>query len=391
MLKNFFILIFSISLLFANQNIQSGDKYYINQNYLKAIKYYTIAYKNNHPKGRIKLSMSYLKLGGNFENIHNYKKALSLYNKALNLNSKVAKSKIAKIYEKQANNYKNIRKYKIALNLYKRSLRLGNSNAKKYIIEIKEIFKHKKQLVNDTRKIVSYKSPIWTKSIGRLIIPTKLEFITKKRYKTSYKKCSASLVNIDNISSSKVIITASHCLTAYKKEIGYLKFIIKDNNNQMIHRRATVITDSHYNNKKLNSISDYAILVLDKSIESSEVNPFQIEEIDFLTILKAYKYSFASLAGFSSDIGNYGAKLTYDPKCKLKYHSQTYGASDCSGFKGASGGPVVVTSSNDNINFKYNFVGVVSHFKSDKFNQIYFAPHHIFYSDIIDAIKKYNF
>ncbi len=362
----------------------------MNQNYLEAIKYYKLAYKNHHPKGKIKLSMSYLKLGGNFENIYNYKKALSWYKKALNLNSKVAKSKIAKIYEKQAKIFKRIKNYKTALNLYNKSLDLGNLNANKYIIEIDKIFKHKKELINDTRKIVSSKSPEWTQSIGRLIIPTKFEFIDKKRYKTNYKKCSASLVNIDSLTNTKVIITASHCLSKYKQKAGNLKFIIKAKNNKMIHRRATVIVDSHYNNKKLNTISDYAILILDKSISSAEVKPFYIEAIDFSTIEKAYKYSFASLAGFSSDIGDYGAKLTYDPNCKLKYYSKTYGASDCSGFKGASGGPVVVTSSNDNINFKYNFVGVVSHFKSNKFNHIYFAPHHIFYNNIIDAIRLYN-
>ena len=71
-------------------------------------------------------------------------------------------------------------------------------------------------------------------------------------------------------------------------------------------------------------------------------------------------------------------------------NSETYGASNCSGFKGASGGAVVVTTTDENKNFQYNFVGVISHFKNNRYQKIFFAPHHIFYKDLIKAIKQYN-
>jgi len=167
-----------------------------------------------------------------------------------------------------------------------------------------------------------------------------------------------------------------------------MRFIIKNLNGDMIQRMAKVYKDSHYKNNKLETTSDYAILILNKSISQKDVKPFIIYKDDFISLKNRYKVSFGSLAGFSSDIGEAGAKLTYDPKCELSFFSKTYGASNCSGFKGASGGPVVMTTTNDNINFNHHFVGVVSHFKNKKFQQIYFAPHHIFYDDLVNIIKK---
>ena len=391
MLKNFFILLFSVTISYSSTSIDKGNLKYIKQNYIEAIEHYKDAYKENHPKARLKLIMSYIKLGANFERIKNYDKALWWYNKALILKSNVAKSKISKIFEKQADDYNRVKKYKRALKLYNKSLKLGNSKVSIKIKNIKKILAHQKTLKNDTRQIVNGKSPSWTKAIGRLIIPTKLEFITKKRYKTNYKKCSASLINIENLNYSKIIVTASHCLTDYKKSTGDLRFIIKNRSGNMIQKTAFIYKDSNYNSKKLKTNSDYAILILNSGISSEEVNPFIVNKKSFTQLQKNSKKSFASLAGFSGDIGEFGARLTYDPKCKLTYYSDIYGASNCSGFKGASGGPVVVTTTNDNKNFQYNFVGVISHFKNKTYQKIFFAPHHVFYKDLIKSIKRYNY
>lgn len=391
MLKNFFILLFSITLSYSSTSIDKGNLKYVDQNYIEAISYYKKAYNDKHPKAKLKLIMCYIKLGGNFERIKNYDKALSWYKKAVDLKSNVGKSKISKIYEKQADDYNRIKKYKRALTLYNKALKLGNSSVNKKIKKIEKILAHQKTLFNDTRKVVNTKSPSWTKAIGRLIVPTKLEFVTKKSYIIDNKKCSASLINIDGLNYSKVIVTASHCLTQYKKNTGELRFIIKSSSGDMIQRTAFVYKDSHYSSKKLKTNSDYAILILNSGISAYEVNPFIINKESFTTLEKNSKSSFASLAGFSGDIGEFGAKLTYDPKCKLSYHSYTYGASNCSGFKGASGGPVVVTTTDDNKNFRYNFVGVISHFKNKKYQKIFFAPHHIFYKDLLKSIKLYNY
>ncbi len=390
MLIKFLLTLFIFSYTFANTNIDNGDLHYAKQNYLQSIEYYKLGFKENHPKARIKLIMSYLKLGDNFNKIKNYEKALEWYEKALQLDSKVARNKISIVYENQGDLYAKIKNHQIAIDLYNKALELGNSKVKSKIKTEQDGLNHQKELKDDTRKLVTNESPSWTNSIGRLIIPTKLEFITSKKYKTKFKKCSASLVNIDGYESSKVIVTASHCLTEYDKSAGDIRFIIKNSKSEMIQRFTTVYKDSHYNEKKLKTVSDYAILILDEKISNSEVAPLKIDSKNFLKLKNDYQYSFASLAGFSSDIGEYGARLSFDPKCELNYHSYTYGLSNCAGFKGASGGPVVMSVSDNGIKYDYYFVGVVSHFRQNNFKNIYFAPHDIFFDEMLSAIKLYN-
>ena len=385
-----FLVLFLLSNLFADKYIDLGDEAFVKKYYSQAIKLYKQSSNKDTQEVKIRLIQSYLKLGDNFLNIKEYKIALNWYKTAQKLNSKRSIQKISKVYEAQADQYNRIHKYNKALKLYKKSLKLDNQDVRVKIKKINNILNHKTELKNDSRKLVTKKSPIWTKAIGKLIIPTKLEFITKTRYKTQYKKCSASLVNLPEYINSKVIITASHCLRTYDKNAGKIKFIIKDMKNNMIHRIATIKYDSDFKIKKLKTTSDWAILVLDRGISIKNVKPFLMQNDSFSKLQKNYTYSFGSLGGFSSDIAKYGAKLTYDPKCKLKKYTKMYGASTCTGFNGSSGGPIVLTTSADNINFKYNFVGVVSHFKNKNFKNIYFTPHNLFFTQLEKTIQIYN-
>lgn len=385
MLKNFIILLFSFSFLFAASFVDQGDKFYYKQNYLEAIKYYKQAKENGQKKASLKLIMSYLKLGDNFLKVRNFKKAINYYTKAVKLNSPTAKLKLAKVYETQADQYLRVKKYKTAYNLYKKSLNLGNRTVSRKLKDTKKHIEHQKDLKDDTRKIVDNTAPSWTKSIGRIIVPTKLDFITSKRYKTKFKKCTATLVNINERLSSNIVITASHCLTEYKKDIGNIRFIIKANNGDMVQRIAKVVYDSKYSHRKLKTVSDYAILKLDSKISAKLVKPMKIVNKSFIKLKQEYKHSFASLAGFSGDIGDFGAQLTYDPQCSVSYFNKVYGHSDCKGFKGASGGPIVLSTTNDNKKFDYYFIGVVSHFRNKNFKQIYFAPQDIFF----DKVRSY--
>jgi len=189
---------------------------------------------------------------------------------------------------------------------------------------------------------------------------------------------------------SQIIVTASHCLTNYKKDSGNLRFIIKNSHGEMVQKIAYLLLDSKYSSKELKTNSDYAILMLDSAISNRDVSPFIIQKESFTQLQKKNRNNFASLAGFSGDIGDFGAILSYDPKCKLNYYSKTYGASNCSGFKGASGGAVVLTIKNNNIETSH-LVGIVSHFKKKSYQKIFFAPHHLFYKDLLLFIHKYNY
>lgn len=385
-MKKILFLFLLCSLLYGNS--EQGDREFKNGNYIKAIEYYKQSTIEEDKYLYIKLAQSYTRLGDNFLKIYNFKEAKKYYQEAINIGGRLAQSKLAKLYEKEADIYYKGKKYLLALSLYKKSYALGNKNLERKIKKVTQSLEHEQNLIDDTRKTVTTNSPIWTYAIGRLIIPTKFKR-EKNRTQTKIKKCSATLVNFEQLDSSKVIVTASHCISEFNKNAGLLRFIIKTKENQIIQKYATIYKDSKFD-PKLKKTSDYAILILSSPILKKDVEPVIIDKRSFVKLQKEYQYHFASLGGFSSDVGDYGTQLTYDPKCKIKYYNNLYGKSNCSGFKGASGGPVVLTTSQDKKNEKFYFVGVVSHFKGKKFNEIYFAPHDIFYNSLKKAIERYN-
>jgi len=383
------ILLLLVTNVFSATNLAEGDKYFLKKYYEKAVLFYLKTDKATQKRIEPRIIQSYLQTGDKYSNIKRYKKALLWYGKAAKLKNKSALYKIGKTYEKKGDIYKKAHKYKKALAFYQKAFEFKNKNLNAKIDSIKKKLSHQKKLLNDTRILVTKNSPAWTHTIGKLIIPTKLEFISKRKYRKKNKKCSATLVNIDKKSDSKIIITASHCLESYNPKAGQIKFIIRDKNQKMIYRTAKIRFDSKFNIKKMGSTTDFAILSLNKKIPFNEVKPMIIKKYSFDTLQQIYKNNFGSLGGFSSDIAAYGAMLTYDPKCKLSTYSRMYAASTCKGFKGASGGPIILTTTTDNKIFDYHFVGVISHFKNEKFSNIFFAPHHLFYKKLKKMIR-YN-
>lgn len=372
--------------------IYIGDKYIDEQNYVKSLK----DYEKSFTSGRIdvanikKIVQGYINLGDSYYNIQGYKKAKKYYNEALKFHSNLAKYKLAQVYEKEGDLYLKGKRYTHAYLSYKESNKLGNRAVKSKIKKVAKYLVHKKTLKSDTRKVVSKDAPKWTQAIGRLIVPVTL----KKQHDQLTKqvqKCSATLVNFDDSASSKVIVTASHCITHYDKNAGTMRFVINNKEGKVIQKFAEIYMDSIYDKDKLQINSDYAVLILSSEISKKDVKPLLVPDKSFIDMTKEYEHSFASLGGFSSDVGSYGSQLSYDPKCKIQNYSSTYAKSTCKGYKGASGGPVVFNGSYDKRKYDNYFVGVVSHFKNGKYNQIFFSPHHIFYNYLESAIQQYNY
>jgi len=386
-MKRFFYFFLLSTFLYGNS--QKGDSAFQNGNYIEAIKYYKESSLKEDKYLHIKLAQAYTRLADNFFRIYNFKKAKYYYKKAIDLKGRLAKEKLAKLYEKEGDLYYKGKKFILALQSYRKSFTVGNKAAKRKITATSKRVKHQLSLAGDTRKIVTTTSPSWAKAIGRLITPTHLKR-KKNRSAIQMAKCSATVVNFDEYESSKIIVTASHCIKHYDKKAGLIRFIIKTADNKMILRYATIYKDSHFDLKLLKKKSDYAILILSSPISRKAIKPVKVVATSFSKLQKKYKYHFASLAGFSSDIGDFGSELTYDPKCKIQYFNKLYGKSNCSAFKGASGGPVILTTSNDKKRAEFYLVGVVSHFRGNKYNHIYFAPEHIFYQSLKKAIETYN-
>jgi len=378
------LFIFLATSLYSSTFLKQGDVYFLKKHYEKAIIFYLQTDKVTQEKIQPRIIEAYLKTGDKYYNIKLYRKALKWYAKAAKLKNPSAIKKIGKTYERRAD--KNLRnhKYDKALTYYQKAFEYQNKQLNQKIDQVKKQLSHKKKLANDTRILVTKDSPSWTHTIGRLIIPTKAEFISKTKIKTKTQKCSATLINLHHEKDSKIIITASHCLANFDSKAGQIKFTIKNNNKQTVIRTARIKFNSKFDIKKMKTTTDFAILTLNKSIPYEELKPLIIRKYSFDTLQKIHKNNFASLGGFSNDIAEYGNKLTYDPKCKLSTHSKMYGSSTCKGFKGASGGPIILTTINKKKIPTYHFVGVVSHFRNEKFSNIFFAPHHYFYNKIKD-------
>jgi len=390
MIRLFIILLSVVVMLDAK--IQVGDQYIDEQKYVQSLK----EYEKSFTSGRIdlanikKIVQGYINLGDSYYNIQGYKKAKKYYKKAYKFHSKLAKYKLAQVYEKEGDLYLKGKRYSHAYLSYKESKSLGNRSVKSKLKDVAKKLIHQKKLEKDTRKVVSKDAPKWTQAIGRLIVPVTLEKQNQKIVK-QVQKCSATLINFADSDSSKVIVTASHCITHYDKQAGTMKFLINSKKGELIQKFASIYMDSIYDKDRLKVNSDYAVLILSSEISKTDVKPLLVPDRSFIDMTKEYDHSFASLGGFSSDIGSYGNKLSYDPKCKLQNYSNTYAKSTCKGYKGASGGPVVFNGSYDKRKYDNYFVGVVSHFKGGKYNQIYFSPHHIFYNYLESAITQYNY
>ncbi len=387
MKSKIFLFLFSISTLLGDYYSDIGDKNFSQKNYKKAVDNYEKSKDKNKSKIRYKRIQCYINLGNNFSTIREYKTALYWYKKATILDKNIASMEISKVYEKLGNRYRKVHKYEKALQFYKKALQVRDKTLQQKIKDLTNLLEHRNNLANDTRKIVTKSSPAWTHCVGRLIIPTQLKFTSAKSYSKKRKNCSATLVNLTKEKDSQLIITAAHCLTQFNPQAGSLKFIIKGTSDEVFHRKASIEFQSNFNIKKLKTTTDFAILSLDKPISKKEVTPMILTKDPFYSLQKKSIKNFASLVGFSSDIAQYGSKLTYDPICKLKRHTKMYGASTCSGFKGASGGAIILSTTNDNKTYKHHFVGVVSHFRNKNYKNIYFAPHHLFF-DKIEKISK---
>ena len=389
MKNKLFLLLIFVSTLCADYYSKAGDQEFEKKNYKRAVDNYKKSQNPDKNYLKLKLVNSYLKLGENFTKIKEYKKALHWLNQAEKLDEGIASMQISEVYEKLANRYARAHNYKEALKFFEKALNVRDKKLQDKIDKIKKLLDHQSKLTEDTRKAVTKDSPSWTHSVGRLIIPTKLQFINEKRYKTKNKKCSATLVNLVPNIDSTVIVTASHCLSKYDKTAGPLKFIIKNRKGNMLYRIANIEFDSKFDIKKMKTTTDFAILSLHEPIKTKDVKAMIVQKKSFGSLQKKALKNFGSLAGFSSDIAKFGQKLTFDPKCRIKPYNTMYGASTCSGFNGASGGPMVLTTTNDDKNFQYYYIGVISHFRNKNYKNIYFAPHHIYYDKLQKIIRDF--
>jgi hypothetical protein len=118
--------------------------------------------------------------------------------------------------------------------------------------------------------------------------------------------------------------------------------------------------------------ADWALLKLQEPVSRKQVHPFPT-----WGSLAGENDSTLTMAGYSSDesLGQGGEVLTYDAGCRRLSSTHSLVSTDCTAFKGASGGPVVAQEGSD-----VRLLGVIS--VGDSNSRSFYTPIRLFASSL---------
>jgi hypothetical protein len=172
----------------------------------------------------------------------------------------------------------------------------------------------------------------WLRSVGKLQVPgQRYEGGSKSYY---VEDCSATLVAQTSENRANTIITAWHCLEFYGDLSKPITFTLTTLAGEKLQREAYRLADGG------SMHGDWAILRLRRPIPSSEVAPLTIHPAS------ANPGWPVTMAGYSNNTRNHAGRktLSYDPACRITRQDRDLGDTDCTAYKGASGGAVIQLS-----------------------------------------------
>ncbi|MCB1690198.1 MAG: trypsin-like peptidase domain-containing protein [Halioglobus sp.] len=187
---------------------------------------------------------------------------------------------------------------------------------------------------SDARQVFSGATHGWLRAVGKLQVPGQRYHEGRRSH--YLEDCSATLVARAGRSHADIIITAWHCLEWYGDLSRPITFTVVDTSGEPLHREAYRLADGG------GMHADWAILRLDNALQRSQVAALAIHAE------AADPGQPIIMAGFSKDdgVGELGMALTFDPACAITAQGREMGDTDCTAFKGASGGAVVQLSEN---------------------------------------------
>lgn len=182
----------------------------------------------------------------------------------------------------------------------------------------------------EPRVVYTADSPAWLQAVGKLTVPGSRSVDGYRRHRR--EDCSGTLVAPSPASQfADVVITAWHCLEFYEDLSRPILFTLRPGSEQAITREAYRLSDGG------GMDADWALLKLFVPVPRTEVAALTLHpgRADALTPV--------TMAGYSRDagLGAGGAVLTYDPACRITRQDSGESESDCSAYKGASGGAVI--------------------------------------------------
>jgi len=212
----------------------------------------------------------------------------------------------------------------------------------------------------DLRKIRTANSPEWLAAIGRFVSTLSA---TKK------EQCSLSIVADHPDKNGIIAVTAGHCVDHWyegsgRYRVGKNEVVFKSNSGKLIQRKITAVLKSEMHP------GDYAIVKLNAAIKNIDIKPLLNAPYDYSDLLYGEYWQqdfkpYATMAGYSADkqLGQKGKVLTYHEKCRVNGGANGLKKAICYSYRGASGGPLVVTVAiGDEMSDEPWQVGVQSYF-----------------------------
>jgi hypothetical protein len=184
----------------------------------------------------------------------------------------------------------------------------------------------------ENRLVFSALSHEWLRAVGKLQVPGQRPLNGRTAH--YIEDCSATLVAQPGSSSANTLVTAWHCLEWHGDLSRPILFLVTSASGETMQREAYRLQDGG------GMHADWAILRLQESIPATAVASLTIHP------QAADPEQPVLMAGFSKDpgIGNGGRTLTFDPHCAITNHGGDVTDTNCTAFKGASGGAVVQLS-----------------------------------------------
>lgn len=184
----------------------------------------------------------------------------------------------------------------------------------------------------EQRQAYDKQSPSWLQAVGKLDVPG-------VQYAEGYGKhqrenCSGTLVAARNSDRADTVVTAWHCLEYYRDLSKPITFTLMPGSGQALSREAYRVADGG------GIYADWAVLKLTRPVYRGEIAALELHP------QKADMQRPVTMAGYSSDagLGAQGTVLTYHIGCSITRQTSRESESDCSAYKGASGGAVIQLS-----------------------------------------------
>ncbi|MEP4146408.1 MAG: trypsin-like peptidase domain-containing protein [Halioglobus sp.] len=184
----------------------------------------------------------------------------------------------------------------------------------------------------EQRQAYDSQSPGWLQAVGKLDVPG-------VQYRDGYgrhqrESCSGSLVAPRNSSRADTVVTAWHCLEYYRDLSKPITFTLTPGTGKILIREAYRVADGG------GMYADWAVLKLYDPVPTGDIPALELHP------KRADMQRPVTMAGYSGDggLGAKGAVLTYHAGCNITLQKSSQSESDCSAYKGASGGAVIQLS-----------------------------------------------